>query len=179
MSIFSGYTKFKFRRYGNYRQQPQIHERKKNSFKIFNKTSIHRRDNSQKQIGTEISNDVRTTDREVLAEEIITTSGKIPNKMYEIETTPQVSIIKLEQHLPRSRGIEVKNETDAQPSVLFVIVIITGSLIIFICMITCIIKKVKKKNYKTLSKKDVEYCTLNRPLLSMCEEKDSSVCCQN
>lgn len=118
---------------------------------------------------------------------MLTTPGKIPNEMYEIENTPSGKIIELDESLPAgkerlsSRGIQINN-ISTQPSLLLIILITTGSLIILICLITCIIAKVRKKNYKTLSKKDVECCTtVNRPLLSMCEEKgsSSSACCQN
>lgn len=128
----------------------------------------------------------------MLTEETITTPDEIPNEMYEIENlSPGITIgldknllSVTEQRSSRSRGIEFNNEsTVTQSSTLLIIIIITGGLLLFICMLTCVIAKVKKKNYKTItiSKKDVECCTINRPLLSMCEQKDStsSSCCQN
>lgn len=128
-----------------------------------------------------------------MVEEMLTTAGKIPNEMYELENTsrrPEATFI-LERSAPAmteqtpsaSRGmVDINEPSIAEPSILFIIGVTLGIILLFGCIIARAISRVKRKNYnKQLNRKDVECNEADRPLLGTCTRKDSSTstCCRN
>ena len=97
------------------------------------------------------------------------TTGNIPNEMFDLENTPPETGATTTKEI-----INIKKSSVSEPSVVFIIGIILGILLLFGCIITCAISKVKKKNYNQLNKKDVECNAAGRPLLSPCKRRDSS-----
>ena len=129
---------------------------------------------------------------------MITTPGKIPNEMYDIENTSfepeatstlDVTVFNsisnshtiTEEHISASdKIIDTKESEIAEPSILLIVGIIIGTLLLFGCIVACAISRAKR-NYDQLNNKDVEYNAADRPLLSRCKRKDSSTsnCCRN
>ncbi|XP_006611604.1 uncharacterized protein LOC102674428 isoform X2 [Apis dorsata] len=158
-----------------------------------NKKVVLRHDDQSSDVSTELLHEFGTTDvaiGDVTAEVMLTTMGKIPSEMYDLEDTSPPIITKLvhfEKTSPFARAIAVTEpyhpvtkEPTGHSSIL--IALLTALLIIFLlcCITACIITKSKRKS-TFFGKEDMECepgCTgMNQPLLDKISSSTNKTSC--